>query len=214
LTITTPGQPAWRQPWHMTRNEWTWEEITLTGTAAAIDQAAIDAERAQLFELWNQKTPVPLWDTPFQPPIDQYLQYSSLYGARRSYNGGPYRTYHEGVDYSAYGGTPVYAPAAGTVVVAEQLYVRGGAVIIDHGLGLYTGFYHLSEILVEPNSTVTPGQQIGAVGTTGLSTGNHLHWDFLVNGTWIDALSWQEQQLATWLLTAWNAPYPPNSHTD
>jgi murein DD-endopeptidase MepM/ murein hydrolase activator NlpD len=89
------------------------------------------------------------------------------------------------------------------VVVAEPLYVRGGAVIIDHGLGIYTGFYHMSTVLVMPGEVVQPGQTIGAVGTTGLSTGNHLHWDLLVNGVWVDAQAWLAQDMACWVLAAW-----------
>lgn len=111
-------------------------------------------------------------------------------------------TYHEGVDFSAYGGTPIYAPAAGTVVLAERLYVRGGAVIIDHGLGVFSGFYHMSAIHAVAGQDVRPGDLLGEVGTTGLSTGNHLHWDLLINGIWVDAAVWQEQSMACWSLEA------------
>jgi murein DD-endopeptidase MepM/ murein hydrolase activator NlpD len=200
LLITPAGQPAWAQPWAMVEREWSYQQLTLTGAAAAIDAASIAAERARLFALWSQVTAVPQWDAPFTLPIRNYLSISSDYGVRRSYNGGPYRTYHEGVDFSAYGGTPVIAPAAGTVVVAEFLYVRGGAVILDHGLGIYSGYYHMSEVLAEVGDRVPAGQIVGAVGTTGLSTGNHLHWDLLVNGTWIDAAAWLEDDMACWIL--------------
>lgn len=89
---------------------------------------------------------------------------SANYGARRSYNGGPYPTYHEGVDFSAYAGTPVMAPAAGTVALAEPLTVRGGAVILDHGLGVYTGYYHLSAIHATVGQQVQPGDVLGEAG--------------------------------------------------
>ncbi len=201
LTIRMKGRPLWSQPWEFTDpNLWQYQQITLTGEAALIDQASIQAERERLFEIWEQDTAVPQWQQPFDLPIHQYLEISSPFGARRSYNGGPYRSYHEGIDFAAYGGTAVYAPAAGTVVLAEQLYVRGDAVIIDHGLGIYTGFYHMSNFLVEPGEIVQPGQVIGAVGTTGLSTGNHLHWDLLVDSIWVDAQTWLEQDLDCWIL--------------
>ena len=193
--------PLWTQPYlFVDDNVWNYQQLTLTGSAAEIDQAAIDAERARLFEIWGQATAVPQWTDAFRQPITNYLEISATYGDRRSYNGGPYRTYHEGVDFSAYGGTEVYATAVGTVVVAESLFVRGGAVIIDHGLGVYTGVYHLSEVIAQAGQTVQPGDLIGRVGTTGFSTGNHLHWDLLVNSTWVDALSWQEQNMACWIL--------------
>ena len=200
LALGVGDNPVWRQPWAFDAREWEYQELTLTGEAALIDQQARDEERARLRELWTQITPQPLWDAAFQTPIADFLQVTANYGARRSYNGGPYLTYHEGVDFSAYGGTPVFAPAAGTVVLAEPLYVRGGAVIIDHGLGIYSGYYHLSAVHATTGQPVRSGDLLGEVGTTGLSTGNHLHWDLLINGIWVDAATWQEQDLACWLL--------------
>ncbi len=200
LTIRYGDRPAWIQPVAFVEGEWEYQELTLTGEAAQIDQQARDDERARLREIWSQITPTPSWQSPFQTPIVDYLQITAEYGARRSYNGGPYLTYHEGVDFSAYSGIPVVAPAAGTVVLAERLYVRGGAVILDHGLGVFTGYYHLSEVHAAVGQQVRPGDLLGEVGTTGLSTGNHLHWDLLVNGIWVDAAAWQNQGLDCWLL--------------
>jgi len=200
LTIQVGDAPAWVQPWAFAEREWEYQELTLTGQAAEIDQQARDEERARLREIWTAVTPQPLWSTQFETPLNDVLGITANYGARRSYNGGPYLTYHEGVDFSAYGGTPVYAPAAGTVVLAEPLYVRGGTVIIDHGIGLYSGYYHLSAVHATAGQTVQPGDLLGEVGTTGLSTGNHLHWDLLVNGIWVDAAAWQQDGLACWLL--------------
>lgn len=207
LRIQTDSGPLWVQPWRFfDPNEWIYQEVTFTGAAAQIDQAAIDAERARLREIWAQVTPEPLWDAPFKLPIRDYLSITAPFGARRSVNGGPYNRYHEGVDFSAYGGTPVVAPAAGEVVVAEFLYVRGGAVILDHGLGVYSGYYHLSDIFVEPGQMVGAGELLGGVGTTGLSTGNHLHWDFLIGITWVDAQAWLEQGLDCWILAGLGKP--------
>lgn len=203
LQIQVEGQPRWVQPWHFVPGEWDFQNLTLSGAAAQIDQASIEVERARLMQIWTLTTPQPLWTAPFQLPIQQYLAVSANYGGRRSYNGGPYRTYHEGVDFSAYGGTPVYAPAAGTVVLAETLFVRGGAVIIDHGLGVYSGYYHMSAVHAATGQQVQPGDLLGEVGTTGLSTGNHLHWDLLINGIWVDAAAWVDRDMASWVLEAW-----------
>ena len=202
LIIRVDDGPAWTQPWQFVEREWDYQDLTLTGEAAEIDQQARDEERARLRALWAVVTPAPQWDAPFRLPLDDYLHVSANYGGRRSYNGGPYLTYHEGVDFSAYAGTPVLAPAAGTVVLAERLYVRGGAVIVDHGLGVFSGFYHLSAVHATPGQAVRPGDLLGEVGTTGLSTGNHLHWDLLINGAWVDAAVWQEQDMACWALEA------------
>ena len=82
------------------------------------------------------------------------------------------------------------APASGTVVLAEPLDVRGNAVVIDHGAGVFTGYWHLSQIDVQAGQQVKPGDQLGLVGTTGLSTGNHLHWEMRVHGIAVDPLQW------------------------
>lgn len=201
LTIQAGNGPLWSQPWQFQdKDDWIVQNLNLTGDAAKIDQESIDKERARLMEIWHTDTAVPQWQGNFIEPIGDYLQISAPYGARRSYNGGPVRTYHEGVDYSAYGGTAVFAPAKGTVIIAEELYVRGGAVIIDHGMGIYTGFYHMSSVGVDVGDVVTQGQLIGEVGTTGLSTGNHLHWDLLVNGIWVDAQAFRDQSMPCWIL--------------
>lgn len=200
LVIHAGNAPAWTQPLAFDEQDWIYQNLTLTGPAAEIDQQARDEERARLRELWTKVTPSPLWEGSFQTPIQSFIEVSAGYGARRSYNGGPYLTYHEGVDFSAYAGTPVVAPAAGIVTLAEPLYVRGGAVILDHGLGVFTGYYHLSTVLATVGQRVRPGDVLGEVGTTGLSTGNHLHWDLLINGIWVDAAEWQAQGLDCWLL--------------
>ncbi|MFW6068325.1 MAG: LysM peptidoglycan-binding domain-containing M23 family metallopeptidase [Chloroflexota bacterium] len=206
LTITVGDTKLWAQPWRVAPGTWDFDQITLTGEAAAIDQEAIAAERQRMFQIWSQVTPQPLWRSAFRRPIDDFLQISSTYGARRSYNGGPYSSYHEGVDFSAYGGTPVFAAGDGVVVLAEDLYVRGGAVVIDHGLGIYSGYYHMSEVHAVPGQTISAGDLVGEVGSEGLSSGNHLHWDLLIAATWVDASAWHEQDLACWILEGWGAP--------
>lgn len=192
----------WSQPIQFEKKQWTFNNITLTGAAAEIDAESIAAERARLFELWKLQSADYLPSGRFNEPVTGYLYHSSFFGARRSYNGGPYSSYHEGLDFAAYRGTKVYAPAAGVVALAETLYVRGGAVIIDHGLGVYTGVYHLDSVDVAIGSSVVQGEQVGTVGSTGLSTGPHLHWDLLVNGIWVDPFAWREAGLDCWLAEA------------
>jgi murein DD-endopeptidase MepM/ murein hydrolase activator NlpD len=79
------------------------------------------------------------------------------------------------------------------IVLAEPLFVRGGAVIIDHGAGVYSNFWHMSQIDVKPGDVVETGDQLGLVGTTGLSTGAHLHWEIRVNAIAVNPLQWTEQ---------------------
>lgn len=200
LTIHSAGEPLWEQPVTFSARDWTWDQVTFNNTAV-LDVEEIKLERERLRELWDIVTPAALWQGSFSPPINDYVEISSQYGARRSVNGGPYDTYHEGTDFSAYRGTAVTAPAAGRVVLAEELAIRGGAVILDHGLGVHSGYYHLSALHVIPGQTVAAGDLLGEVGSTGRSTGNHLHWDLLIGRTWIDPLAWLDQDLDTWLNT-------------
>jgi murein DD-endopeptidase MepM/ murein hydrolase activator NlpD len=101
---------------------------------------------------------------------------SGVYGSQRIINGKPLRP-HFGVDVAAPPGTPVRASAAGTVTLAHpDLYFSGKSVIIDHGLGVSTVYIHLQDIAVKLGETVRQGQTIGTIGSSGRSSGPHLHW--------------------------------------
>jgi len=100
---------------------------------------------------------------------------------------------HAGEDFAVPPGTPVLAPAAGTVVLAEPLFVRGNAVVIDHGRGVYSGYWHMQSLSVKAGDRVSPGEVLGTVGSTGLSTGAHLHWEMRVDGIAVDPLQWVEK---------------------
>ena len=113
---------------------------------------------------------------------------SGRFGEQRSFNGGPVGGHHGGTDYAADEGTPVIATSGGRVVVARQLAVRGNMVIIDHGGGVLSGYAHLSTFAVAEGQLVDAGQVIAFVGSTGLSTGAHLHWEMSVHGILVDAL--------------------------
>ncbi len=158
-----------------------------------LDPALLAAEANKLNATWTVFNPQRYWSGPFRVPVDQFIRISSPFGTRRSYGGGPMTSYHEGTDFAVPAGTPVYAPADGVVMIAEPLAVRGNAVVIDHGWGVYSGLYHLSEIKVTPGQHVKQGDLIGLSGNTGLSTGAHLHWDFRLRGLNLDALQLTQQ---------------------
>ncbi len=158
-----------------------------------LDPAKLKAERERLYAIWTKVSGPPRWSEPFKFPIAEGFPRTSPYGTRRSYNGGPVSSYHAGSDWGAPEGTPILAPAPGVVVLAEPLFVRGGAVIIDHGAGVYSNFWHMSQIDVKPGDVVETGDQLGLVGTTGLSTGAHLHWEIRINGLAVDPMQWTEQ---------------------
>ncbi|KGM55352.1 peptidase M23 [Lysobacter arseniciresistens ZS79] len=100
---------------------------------------------------------------------------SGRFGNQRIYNGTP-GSAHSGMDIAASNGTPVRAPASGVVTFADDLYLTGGTVLLDHGHGVSSNFLHLSRMDVAVGDVVEQGQVIGAVGATGRATGPHLHW--------------------------------------
>ncbi|MCY3946748.1 MAG: peptidoglycan DD-metalloendopeptidase family protein [Anaerolineaceae bacterium] len=114
----------------------------------------------------------------------------SRFGTLRSYNRGPYDRLHRGVDYAAPTGTEIRAVADGLVVLAADLNVRGLSVMIDHGLGVFSGYWHLSEMEAIIGDFVRAGESIGKMGNTGRSTGSHLHWQLWVNGVAVNPLQW------------------------
>lgn len=150
----------------------------------------VEAERKKVNQVFGQVSTERLWDGLFDPPLRGELRITAPFGQRRSYSGGPVSSYHSGLDYGADAGTPVFAPITGTVVLAEPLQVRGKVVILDHGLGVFTGFWHLSQIDVEVGQVLSRGERVGLVGNTGLSTGPHLHWEMQVRGVPVNPLQW------------------------
>ena len=120
----------------------------------------------------NRVTPTREWDGKFTAPADAAI--SDVFGSRRIFNGKAQRP-HLGLDFRVPTGTPVAAMNAGTVLLARFLYFEGNCVVIDHGQGLLTLYFHLSEFKVKEGDTVKRGQEIGLSGGTGRATGPHLH---------------------------------------
>ena len=166
---------------------------------ALLDPARSQFERERIAALQMLRTPERRWDYPLRLPTEASI--TSYYGSRRSYGAG-FGSYHSGTDFQGEVGMPVVAPAPGTVVLADPLVVRGNAVLIDHGGGLITGYWHLSRIDVVVGQQVVTGERIGALGNTGLSTGPHLHWELWVNGASVNALAWIDPHGAPALLEA------------
>ncbi|MBN1260687.1 MAG: peptidoglycan DD-metalloendopeptidase family protein [Anaerolineae bacterium] len=167
-----------------------YEQINVTGSLSSLmDPELLEWERNQLDAIALVRTSERRWELPLNYPV--YASISSYFGSRRSY-GGSYNTYHSGIDFRASTGIPVRAPAGGRVLLAEPLAVRGNAIMIDHGWGLVSGYWHLSQIDVQVGQWVTQDEVIGRVGNTGLSTGSHLHWELWVDGQPVNPLQWVE----------------------
>ena len=131
----------------------------------------------------SRVTPSREWDGNFTGPADAAI--SDVFGSQRIFNGKAQRP-HWGLDFRVPTGTPVAAMNAGTVLLARFLYFEGNCVVIDHGQGLLTLYFHLSEFKVKEGETVTRGQQIGLSGGTGRATGPHLHVAVRWQGTYLD----------------------------
>jgi murein DD-endopeptidase MepM/ murein hydrolase activator NlpD len=136
----------------------------------------------QAFATWSE---VLADDLRFDLPA--HGRFSSTFGLRRFFNNQP-RQPHSGLDIAAPEGTPVLAPAAGTIIDTGNYFFNGNTVFIDHGQGLVSMYNHLSHIGVKKGARVARGQRIGAVGKTGRVTGAHLHWTVSLNNARVDPI--------------------------
>ena len=130
----------------------------------------------------------PAWTGPFAAPAEGSI--SAPFGVGRSYDDGPVSGYHTGTDYVGETGTPVRAAGPGRVSWTGDMPIRGGSVIVDHGGGVRTGYHHLHRIDVEVGDAVGAGDTLGGLGSTGLSTGPHLHWELTVHGVNVNPETW------------------------
>jgi len=153
---------------------------------SAEDLARSRRETNQLLRIFRTTTETPLWEGEFQLPLEG-AKASGSFGKRRILNDQP-RSPHSGEDFSAPAGTPVRAPQRGRVVLASDLFFTGNTLVMDHGLGLYTFYAHLSSMAVEVDAMVDAGELIGKVGATGRVTGPHLHWAARLNDTRVHPL--------------------------
>lgn len=154
-----------------------------------LDPAEVNKEEALLNGIYSRWTPERLWHGAFSAPVTD-AEMTSEFGTRRSYNHGPVTDAHEGVDYGVQTGDPIHAAADGRVVFAGPLHVRGNTVIIDHGWGVMTGYFHQSVLHVQEGQMVRQGEVIGEAGATGFVTGPHLHFEVRVQNVNVEPLEW------------------------
>lgn len=150
----------------------------------------VEAEEALVDKARFTVSNTQLWTGPFAPPVPHAL--TGTYGNRRFLNG-QYNRYHSGVDFASPMGTPVKAPQNAVVTLARYFHKynsNGNIVFLDHGQGVTSVAIHLSKILVKEGQMVKRGEPVGLVGSSGRSTGPHLHWGLYLNGQNTDGLSW------------------------
>lgn len=155
-------------------------------TLSPEDQARADREAARIRAALAGRSDRRLWEGSFRVPAEG--PFSSPFGVRRIYNDKP-RGYHGGLDIAAPRGAPVLAAAAGRVALAGDFFYTGNTVFLDHGLGLFTAYFHLDRLAVEEGEALGAGRLLGLVGSTGRSTGPHLHWGVYVSGIRADPVS-------------------------
>lgn len=128
--------------------------------------------------------PKPYWSGPFLQPAQGEI--TTEFGMVRYTNGSKVPSRHSGIDIAADLGDEVHATAAGRVLFADFLQLTGNTVVIEHGLGLKSFYYHMDALKTQPGAMVSQGDVIGLVGSTGYSTGPHLHFAMAVNNVFVN----------------------------
>ena len=142
----------------------------------------IEEEQKVKKDVFTSSANEPMWSGAFKAPAEAPT--SGVFGSARLYNGVK-KSQHQGLDFRVSTGTPVHASNAGTVILARPLYFEGNCVALDHGQGLITLYFHLSEFKVKEGDKVSRGQLLALSGGTGRSTAPHLHF----------AVRWQGEYL-------------------
>jgi len=169
------------------RREFSVERLTLPKGLVDLDpetERRANDESKLLATVYRTITPERLWRGKFTKPVGAAGE-GTGFGARRVINGQP-RSPHGGADYSAPTGTPVVAVNGGRVALVGDFFFPGRLVVLDHGLGLYTLYFHLDTIAVAEAQRVERGQPVGTVGATGRATGPHLHFGALMRSARVD----------------------------
>lgn len=189
LTISIDGE-SFNRDIKVTDREF--EEQYLTVSPATLEETLeSDFARAEFSEkaepMKKVFTPQKLWNGEFILPLEAQYKVSTSFGTYRTFSNGS-TEWHNAVDMATKGGTPVYATNSGNIIFAQYLQLTGNTVIIDHGMGVLSWHYHMRSISVSEGDFVEKGMKIGEVGTTGLSTGNHLHFGMTVGGIFTDPM--------------------------
>ena len=159
----------------------------------SLDPALVQQETSARDAVFAEFTAQKVWSGAFIWPVSPNIV--SPYGIRRSYNGGPVSSFHGGIDLAADEGVPVAASNSGRVAYVGSGPVHGNSVLIDHGDGVFSGYNHLSVVNVQMGQVVTTGDLVGLIGSTGMATGPHLHWEVLVRGLAVDPVPWTLQSM-------------------
>lgn len=165
---------------------------TLQVDPITIDPAVVKPEEELIRSIVDGVTQQKYWNNLWVYPTLEPDCIYSKYGNRRTYNGSDYTSFHAGIDYSTcyIDSLDIYAAADGKVVYTGLLTVRGYTTFVDHGWGVFSGYFHQAEVYVKEGDIVSAGQLIGKIGDTGRVTGPHLHFEVWVNGAQVNPVDW------------------------
>jgi hypothetical protein len=184
------GAPVlWKEPVQVTAKDYGVENLQLPQRMVTLDAKTlkrVQQDQARFNAVWEQQSPECYWREPFLRPLPGTVL--SSFGRSRFING-EQRSPHTGVDLRAALGEPVLASNSGRVALVGEFFFYGRAVVVDHGLGLYTMYFHLSEVKVKKAEWVERGAAIGLAGATGRASGPHLHWGVRLAGARVDPLA-------------------------
>lgn len=154
-------------------------------TLSPEDKARTEKEYAEAMEIYKKATPKTLVSSDFIVPLDSKI--TSDFGKARVYNGS-LKSYHGGTDFRAAVGVPIIAANDGKVVLVQDRFYSGQSIVIDHGQGVYTCYFHMSKFHVKESQEVKKGDVIGLSGSSGRVSGPHLHFGVRVGGEQVDPL--------------------------
>lgn len=164
-------------------------KLPLSKKKATVPAPDIVKMRSERDPVYAMNTPEALWNGTMQIPTEG--RSTSAFGTYREYPDGK-RSHHDAEDIARRRGTPVYAAAEGVVELAHHQAVHGNAILLGHGQGVVTLYSHLDRLDVRAGQHVERGDLLGAMGSTGRSTGPHLHWGIVVDGIPVDPMQWTE----------------------
>ena len=192
LQLRWPGGAAQRVALQVGRDPYPHQRLKVPGLKRKLKKAASGHDREVLEKAEAQAdTGQPRWHGPFLWPVDGPQVITSEFGSRRDYNRGGAGWRHKGMDLRAAKGTEVLAANDGQVLLARRrLALTGGTVVLGHGYCLTSSYFHLSRVDVTPGQFLLKGQRLGLSGSTGLSSGPHLHWQMDLRGVPVAPQQW------------------------
>ncbi|MBI3596015.1 MAG: M23 family metallopeptidase [Nitrospirae bacterium] len=165
------------------------QELTVPKNYVDLDEETAkraEEEQEKILQSLSKVTAQKFWEGRFIMPVEGKI--AGTFGLRRIMNGEP-RSPHSGEDINAPKGTEVHATNEGVVVLVGDFFFSGKSIVLDHGLGLFTMYFHLDEVDVAEGERIHKGVVLGKVGATGRATGPHLHWGMRIDGARVNPLS-------------------------